>query len=158
MAKNEHLFGMTKREIAGIGDGNGMFAEDVMFGAVEKDKIFAGVQFDEVRRGMEGDEVLPNGKKIRAEFDVVLLNGTSVALIEAKYRVRRDDLERLIYVQLPKFRRVFPQYRDFKIYLGLGGMSFNDGVMEEALLRGVGTLKFDGGTLVEVNDKNATAW
>jgi hypothetical protein len=107
---------------------------------------------------MEGNDVRPDGKVVRAEFDTVLLNGTAAAVIEAKYRVRMGDLMCLIYMDLPKFRRVFPQYKDFTIYLGLGGMSFDEGVEEEALLRGVATLKLDGGAAVEINDKDAKAW
>jgi hypothetical protein len=151
-------FKTTRSEVAGMGFGNGRFAENAMFDSVNVDKVFAGVQFDDIKRGMGGDDLLPTGKIIRVEFDVVLLNGTAAAIIEAKYRVRRKDLMSLIFVDLPTFRRVFPQYKDFKIYLGLGGMSFDDDVEEEALIRGVATLKFDGSATVKINDKDAKAW
>jgi hypothetical protein len=63
---------------------------------------------------------LPDGKNVTGEYDILLYNGTSVAIIEVKHRVRRDAFKRLIEVQMPRFRQIFPEYKDCKMYLGLG--------------------------------------
>ena len=146
-----------RKELGGIGDSNGFFAEDAIYDSLYESKRFGGVKFGCVSRGMKGELDLPNGEHIKGEYDVVLINSTSVAIVEAKYRVRKKDLDRLINVQLPRFRMVFPVYAAYKVYLGIGGMSFESGVEEEALERGVGTLKLNGEAVV-VNDKDVKAW
>jgi hypothetical protein len=69
----------------------------------------------------------------------------------------RREIDRLIDEQMPRFKLFFPQYKDFKYYLGLCGMSFEDGVEAEALRRGLGTLK-PSGDAVEINEVAVKAW
>jgi len=158
IAENGRQIDALRKELGGVGDSNGLVAEDIVYNLLEKRMSFAGIDFDEIDRGLSRGKKLPNGERIRGEYDVILYNGTTIAIIEIKYRVRPKNIERLIDVQLPRFRQIFPYYKDFKVYLGLGGMSFEKGVEEEALLRGIGTLKLDGESVVEINDKNVKAW
>jgi len=157
MAENDRKFALMRKEVAGIGDSNGLVAEDVVYESLLYDKLFGGIKFDRITRRMAGGIDLPNGESVNGEYDVVLFNGTSIAVVEAKYRVRKHDVEQLINVQLPKFKLIFPEYAKYKIYLGIGGMSFDSGVEEEAQQKGIGTLKL-GGEAVEINDKNVKAW
>ena len=157
VAKNDEKFAKMRKELGGIGDSNGFFAEDAIYESLYERKMFGGVKFGCVSRGMKGELELPNGEYIKGEYDVVLINSTSAAIVEAKYRVRKKDLDRLLTVQLPRFKLIFPVYATFKVYLGLGGMSFESGVEEEALQSGVGTLKLCGEAVV-INDKNVKAW
>jgi hypothetical protein len=110
-----------------------------------------------MEEGVNRKRRLPDGTKIKGEYDLVLYNGTSIALIEAKNRVRKDDLEKLLDVQLPRFKLFYPQYKDYTYYLGLCGMSFEDGVEAEALSRGIATLKPNGESL-ESNETTVKAW
>jgi len=144
-------------ELNGISKSNGRAAESMVYDFFEGRMMFAGTAFDEIQWGINRKKKLPNGNKIEGEYDIVLYNGSAIGLIEAKYRVRLEDLDRLINEQLPRFKELFPQFGDFKFYLGLGGMSFDDGVEKEALRRGVGTLKLGGGA-VEIDEKNVKAW
>jgi len=157
MAANDRKFANMRKEVSGIGDSNGFFAEDAIYDSLYESKRFGGVEFGCVSRGMKGDLDLPNGEHIKGEYDVVLINSTSVAIVEAKYRVRKKDLDRLLTVQLPRFKLIFPMYAAYTVYLGIGGMSFESGVEEEALQNGVGTLKLNG-EAVEINDANVKAW
>ena len=155
--ERDRKFADMRKEVNGIGDSNGFFAEDAIYDSLYESKRFGGVQFGCVSRGMKGDLDLPNGEHIKGEYDVVLINSTSVAIVEAKYRVRKKDLDRLLTVQLPRFKLIFPMYAAYTVYLGIGGMSFESGVEEEALQNGVGTLKLNGEAVV-VNDKHVKAW
>jgi len=119
--------------------------------------MFAGIEFDYIDHGLIRTRKLPDGSKIKGEYDVLLYNGTSIGLIEVKQRVGKEALDRLVNVQLPRFRQVFPQYANFKMYLGLGGMSFEKGIAEKAQSMGIATLMLSGDA-VDVNDKNVKAW
>jgi len=144
-------------ELGGIGKNNGLIAEEIVYHSLEKDKFFAGIQFDFIDHGLEPSRKLPDGRKVKGEYDVILKNGSSIAIIEVKHRVGREALDRLIEVQLPRFKQIYPEYKDFKMYLGLGGMSFERGVAEEAHRQGIATLMLSGDA-VEINDKDVKAW
>ncbi|GBU20609.1 hypothetical protein R80B4_00488 [Fibrobacteres bacterium R8-0-B4] len=147
----------TREKLEGIGVSNGMVAEDLVLQRFEKKKVFGGITYDKVRprvweRGKGAD-----GRNIVGEYDVLLLNGSSAAIIDVKYRVRMQDIGYLINTQLPKFRVLFPKYKKSKIYLGIGGMSFEEGVKAAALKKGIGVIGMNDDVLT-VEDKNVAAW
>jgi len=157
MAENDKKFADMREELGNIGHNNGLIAEEIVFHSLEKDMVFAGIKFDFIEHGTEKSRKLPDGKKVKGEYDVVLRNGSSIAIIDVKHRVGIDALTRLTTVQLPRFKQVCPEYKDFKMYLGLGGMSFERGVAEEAHRQGIATLMLSGDA-VEINDKDVKAW
>jgi hypothetical protein len=142
-----------QKVLSGIGISNGLVAEDLIFNSLNNRMSFGGVTFDDIDYGIRRGKRLPDGSKVIGEYDVVLFNGAAIAIIDVKYRVRKEDIEYLINVQMPKFKVLFPQYKDFDVYLGLGGMSFQRGVERDALQRGIGTFKLKGEAL-EINDND----
>jgi len=157
MAETDKEIAKIHKELGGIGENNGLVAEEIVFHSLAKDMVFAGIKFDTVDHGTVRSRKLSDGKKVKGEYDVLLYNGTSVAIIEVKHRVGQEALKRLIEVQLPRFRQIFPEYKDAKMYLGLGGMSFEKGIAEEAHRQGIATLTLSGDA-VEINDKDVKAW
>jgi hypothetical protein len=157
MAENAKKFADMREELGNIGHNNGLIAEEIVFHSLEKDMVFAGIKFDFIDHGLVRSRKLPDGKKVKGEYDVLLYNGTAVAIIEVKHRVGIEALKRLVEVQLPRFKQVFPQYEDAKMYLGLGGMSFEKGIAEEARKQGIATLMLSGDA-VDINDKDVKAW
>jgi hypothetical protein len=147
----------TKAQLAGLSDSSGRAVESLAYSFFDSRMTFAGVKFDDMEVGVNRRRKLPDGTRIQGEYDIVLYNGSAIALIEAKNRVRRGDVTKLIDEQLPRFKLFFPQYKDFKFYLGLCGMSFEDGVEKEALDMGIGTLK-PNGDAVEINETTVRAW
>jgi hypothetical protein len=147
----------TKSQLAGLSDSYGRSVESLAYSFFDSRMTFAGVRFDDMETGVNRKRKLPDGTKIKGEYDVVLYNGSAIALIEAKNRVRKYDIEQLLDVQLPRFKLFFPQFKDYTYYLGLCGMSFEDGVEAEALSRGIGTLKPNGEAL-ESNETTVKAW
>lgn len=57
---------------------------------------------------------------LQDEFDIILINGTSVAIIEIKYKVRPNDIEKL-FKKMENFRILFPIYKNYKLYAGMAG-------------------------------------
>jgi type I site-specific restriction-modification system R (restriction) subunit len=157
MAETDKKIAKIHKELGGIGENNGLVAEEIVFHSLAKNKIFAGITFDFVDHGLVRSRKLLDGKNVTGEYDVLLYNGTSVAIIEVKHRVGQEALKRLIEVQLPRFRQIFPEHKDCKMYLGLGGMSFEKDIAEEARSLGIATLTLSGNA-VEINDKDVKAW
>ena len=85
------------------------------------------------------------------KLDIILSNDKTVALIEIKYRARKDDIQKMIN-KLPNFRKLYPQHDSRRIYLGIAAMSFDKGVEEECSDSGIAIVKQVGDTVV-INDE-----
>ena len=86
-------------------------------------------------------------KKINDEFDILLINGKSVALIEVKYKAHPkviDSLERKI-----KHLKMLPQYKNYNIYAGVAGFKIPDEVIKKAKKKGYFILKRKGNIIQE---------
>jgi hypothetical protein len=105
--------------------------------------------------------MLPNLKYSRkgksAEFDIVLVNGESVAIIEAKNRIHPDFIKEIAVNKASQFREYFPVYENYKLYLGAAGFSFDESVVKEAKVYGIGIIR-QVGDAVEIDDKDLKAY
>ena len=73
------------------------------------------------QRGIRLDSLEHNLKMPDAEFDLVGFNGSQIILIEVKSRLQVQDIDALIFKQIPSFRRYFNDYKDHKL---IGGLAF----------------------------------
>jgi hypothetical protein len=138
----EKSFKLLHEELGGMGSSNGAYAEDYFANAMKEKKVFAGQHFDEMVTNLKA-----KAGGVQDEYDIVLYNGEAVGLIEIKYKARPDDLEKMVEKKVPNFRALFPYYKDYKVYLGLGSMSFNDRIYSKAEELGIGLLKQVGETV-----------
>jgi len=76
---------------------------------------------------------------------------SEIAVIETKH-FKADDIKNLVEERANSFRAVFPYYKDYKIYLGLGAISFDDDVIEAARKYGVGLIKQVEDAVEDVTD------
>jgi hypothetical protein len=145
-------------EVKGIGKSNGMFAEDVYYRSLWRQKELAGIHFDEVTNSFGGIKKLPDGTRLQDQFDIVMVNDTAVAIIETKYRGRGPDVEKLVGKKVDNFKTLFPDYKDFKVYVGIGALAFEDDVVQKARKYGVGLLKRVGDTIEYAADWEVKAY
>jgi len=85
-----------------------------------------------------------------------MYNGTSIAIIEVKFRAREDHIPKLIR-KAETFKIAFPCYQNYNIYLGLASMSFHPGVEEACVTQGIAVIKQVGETVV-INDEHLCIW
>ena len=149
-ADTEKVVKELSKNVGGISNSNGDFAEEAIYGALDRDMSFGGIKFDYIYPNMKKSS---KEKELRGEFDVILENGDTIAIIETKYKVRKKDADKLVNEKLKNFRELFPAYSGYKIILGIGGMSFDDGVIQEANDNGIGVIKVIG-EKVEIHTNN----
>jgi hypothetical protein len=139
-------------QIGGINDNIGHHAEQ-FFQDVFKRKLEFGM--------VKYDEMIPNltyiGKGAKIEFDIALLNGNSIALIEVKNRIHPDFVKEFAEERIEKFRKFFPEVSDYNAYLGIAGFSFSDEILEQASRYGIGIIK-QVGEGVEIAANNLRAY
>jgi len=143
---------MTKLDeiVGGISRNQGLFSEEYFINSLQKsDKTFFGEHFEKLITN-HGYHFKSTQKK--GEFDIVLVNGASVAIIEIKFKARKNDVQNLIQ-KAPDFREEFPNYKSHRIYLGLAAMAFEKGVDDHCISEGVAVLKQVGDTVV-INDEH----
>jgi len=135
--------------IGGMGNSNGDVAESYFRNSFAKRMSFAGQKYDSISQNLSRKVRKLN---LQDEYDLVLYNCTSVAIIEIKYKADKDDIEDLLKKALT-FKKLFPEYANFELYLGLAGFSVNKRVEKEAVKQGIAVIKQVGDTMV-INDKN----
>jgi len=140
----------TDKMMGGISNSNGLFAEEYFFNSIKKDgKTLFGEKFDKL---IKTEIIEDENHKTRGEFDTLLINCTSAAIIEMKYRVRKKYVAEMMKKVKP-FRDKFPEYRNHRLYLGFASLVFDEEVEKECLENGIAVIKQVGDSVV-VYDEN----
>jgi DNA repair exonuclease SbcCD ATPase subunit len=138
-------------QVGGVSNNIGYHAEQFFQDIFKKRLEFGRIKYD---------EMIPNlaykDRGVKIEFDVVLLNGNSIALIEVKNRIHPSFVKELAEERIEMFREFFPRYGNYNAYLGIAGFSFSDEVLDQASRYGIGIIKQVGeGIEVEANNLKA---
>ena len=121
-----------------------VFAEEYFINAFKHGKkTFFGEKFDSCRKNVPGFSY-------EDEYDIVLLNGQSVGIIEVKYRVHDKDVANVIR-KVKSFKINYPEYHHHRFYLGLASLVFADKVEDACIDKGIAVIKQVGDTVV-IND------
>ena len=136
MRETDRRIDKVSKQIGGIDNNIGYHAEQFFQNVFAYNKVFGGIEYDEIVMNIKHNE--------EAEFDIFMRNGNSVALIEVKNRIRPDFVKKLAKERIRDFRKYFPEYKDYYVYLGIAGFSFDNAVLEEARLYGVGIVRQAG--------------
>lgn len=116
-----------KKELGGIGKSNGEIADEYFFSALDKSLRVGKMTFDYISRNLHRKK-----KLMEAEYDIVLWNDHKVIIIEVKYNFRMDQLRKFYTEKLKKFKSLFPEYKRFKVFGGIAGMTMPHEVAETA--------------------------
>jgi DNA repair exonuclease SbcCD ATPase subunit len=150
--KAEKKWDRVNELMSGVNDNIGLHAEQFFQNILEEKLKFGGVDYD---------EMIPNlkykGKHDEVEFDIVLVNGDSVALIEVKHRVHPNFVKELAEERIEKFRKYFQEFKDYTAYLGIAAFSFSDEVLDQASKYGVGIIR-QVGEGIEMETQNLKAY
>jgi hypothetical protein len=129
-----------QRQLGGIGNTNGEFAENFFYSSLQQKMELGGVKFDYIEKNVSG-----RFRNLTDEFDIVLYNGDSIGILEVKNNVKSSNVKQLMTTKLQNFRTLHPGYADAKIYLGIAGFTFeNEAVKKEAKAAGFAVLEVQG--------------
>jgi hypothetical protein len=150
--KDRTDFDQRMREInktlGGWANNHGFFAEEYFFNSFEKNKRnFFGEKFDKIKDHVKGIK-----DNFEDEYDILLINGKSIGIVEVKFKAHENDVPKVLR-KAETFRVNFPEYKEHKIYLGLATMSFYPELEQECINEGIAVIKQVGDTVV-INDKH----
>ena len=150
MTETDRQISRLEKQIGGVTNSHGQFAEEYFVNSLRQGKkTLLGEKFDKL---IKAAVVEDDKNKVKAEFDIILVNGKSVAIIEVKFRARDKDMDKVLKKVKP-FRAKFPEYQKHKLYLGLASMVFDENIENKCKENGIAIIKQVGDTVV-IHDEN----
>jgi hypothetical protein len=129
-----------------MANNNGLLAEEYFFNSFESGKQnFFGEKFDEIEKNVKGIK-----KGFKDEYDILLINGKSIGIVEVKYKAHKSDVPNVLK-KAETFRINFPEYANHQVYLGLATLVFYPELEQECIHEGIAVVKQVGDTVV-IND------
>lgn len=123
----------------GASNNQGKVAEEFFFNSLKHEPILNGIHFDYI------DKNITRSKgNIEEEYDIILVNGRVIYLIEVKYNLHRKDMEIFLKRKYPNFIKLFPEYSGFEIKLAFASFSVDDSCKVFALEQGISLLQRRG--------------
>ena len=135
-----------KLERIGIHVGNvthnqGDVAEDFFYQSLAKDTHLGSIRFDDITKNMQ-----KHRGGLQEEYDLFMTNGEAIAVVEVKYKAHENDIDKLER-KMGNFKKLFPIYKDYKLYGALASFHINDDAKKEALKRGYFVLQRSGNVI-----------
>jgi transketolase len=147
MAKYEEDYqkrmGKMEENMGNWSNNHGSFAEEYFFNSFEnKKQNFFGEKFDEIEKNVKGIK-----KNFRDEYDIMLINGKSVGIVESKFKAHLNDLPKVLR-KAKTLKINFPEFNNHKIYLGLATLAFYPELEQECIEQGIAIIKQVGDNVV----------
>jgi len=125
-AETDALVKRIAKMVGDISNNQRDVAEEFFYNTLADKMTLAGVKYDFVDHNWRHSI-----GSITDEFDIVMVNGEDVAIIEVKYKAHDRDLDKLINKKYPNFKTLYPQYRDYKHHLVLATFHINEDLKRE---------------------------
>lgn len=139
LAKTDTKLDKLAEMYGGVGNNQGKVTEEFYYNSLKPNLSLNGIQFDFIEKN-----VTRSAFGIEEEYDLLLVNGQDVFIIEVKYHLHPRDIERLVNRKLSNFKTLFPEYRACRIHLALATFAVDDDVKQLALDQGVTVLQRRG--------------
>lgn len=139
MKKTDAKLKEVGRQLGDIGHSSGDAAEEFFYNALEQNKFLGNQQFDEISKNIKAKK-----HRLEDEYDIFMENGSAVAIVEVKHKVRKEHITKLLENKAENFRILFPDYANYKLFVGIAGLAFDHKTEEYAAENGIAILKQKG--------------
>jgi hypothetical protein len=147
-AKSDAKWERISARLGSMADNQGYTTEDYFYNSLLDTMKMGDIKYDDIAKNIH-----VKSKRMEDEFDIVMYNGNSIALIECKYKAHKSDVENLIHKKVTNFRLSHPDFADYKIYLGIASFGFYSELEQYAKENGVAILK-QKGDITTIEDNN----
>jgi hypothetical protein len=139
LAKTDAKLNKLAEMYGGVGNNQGRVTEEFYYNSLKHNPVLNGIQFDFIEKN-----VTRSKGGIEEEYDLLLVNGQEIYIVEVKYRLHPKDIERMVGRKLTNFKKLFPEYQNYRIHLALATFAVEDDVKQLALDNGVTLLQRRG--------------
>ncbi len=123
----------------GVGNNQGKVAEEFYYHSLKHKPEINGIKFDFIEKN-----VTRSKGNLEEEYDLLLVNGSELFIVEVKYRLHPCDIECLLGRKRTNFIKLFPEYQYYKIHLALASFAIEEDVKRQALNQGITLLQRRG--------------
>ncbi len=113
--------------VGGISNNQGDIAEEFFYRSYLKNPVLGQMRFDSVSRNLNNHK-----GSIQEEYDLVLINGDSLAVIEVKAKAHEKDLLVMVERKMPHFPILFREFSHYRRFAGIATLVANDALIARA--------------------------
>jgi hypothetical protein len=135
--------------MSGISNSNGAMAEEFFFSALENTMQLGKLRFDYIDRNLRRKR-----NNTEAQYDMIMYNAYKVVIVEVKYNFTEKQLREFYEKRLKKFRILFPEYKEYKIYGCIAALVIDEKVKQEAENYGFIVITQNNQDIKILNDKD----
>jgi len=125
--KTEATVEKIAKLIGNVSNNQGHIAEEFFYNSISANPTLNCIDYDFTDKNITRKRF-----GIEDEFDMVLINGKDVAIIETKYKAHSKDIIKLVTKKLENFKILYPEYKNYSHHLALASFHINDDVKKEA--------------------------
>jgi len=74
------------------------------------------INIDDTSTRFKNRITLEDWTSVEWEYDLMWINLKDIVVVEVKNKLKDDHIEKFIKKQLPRFKLLFPQYKDYNLY------------------------------------------
>ena len=127
--------------VGNVGKNQGAVTEEFFFNSLGENAHLGGIHFDNLMANIQ----MRQGK-LEEEYDIVMMNGNAVGIVEVKYKAHEKDVNKLER-KMTHFKKLFPVYKNFKLYGAIAYFHFYDKAKQTALENGFFVLQRSGNVI-----------
>ena len=127
MKQTDERLNKVAKLVGNISNNQGDIAEEFFYNSLESNPTLNGINYDFIDKN-----ITRSRKGLRDEFDIVLVNGKDIAIIETKYKAHANDIEKLANKKYENFKALYPEYSKYNHHLALASFNINEDVKEKA--------------------------
>lgn len=113
--------------VGNISNNQGDIAEEFFYQSLLKKPELGSLKFDSISRNLNN-----HIGNIQEEYDLVLMNGNSLAVIEVKAKAHPKDLEAFVQRKMVNFPKLFKGYKNYQRYAGFATLVSNEALVAKA--------------------------
>ena len=149
MKKTDERLNKVAKLVGNISNNQGDIAEEFFYNSLKAKPSMAGINYDFIEPNAHRSK-----DKIEDEYDILLVNGKDIAIIEVKYKAHQNDVEKLIHKKHENFKKLYPEYKNYTHHLGLASFNMNKDVKELASKNNVTLLQRKGDIIETIIPSN----
>ncbi len=153
MAETDRKLDKIGKLVGNISNNQGDVTEEFFFNSLQVNPHLGDIKFDDIMPNLSKTK---NG--VKDEFDIVMTNGNSIGIVEVKYKVHSKDIDKLRDKKISNFRKLFPIYNKYKLFIGIAGFHINSEAEKNAKENGFFVLKRYGDIIKFDNSENIKAF
>jgi len=137
-------FSELKEYVGGIGRNNGDLAESYFYETLANTMKIGDLDFDFIEKNVKR---INRRQNLEGEYDIILTNSESIAIIEVKYKFHPNDIDKVLNKKIPTFKKLFPDKKDYKLYIVIAALTIPDDTKKLAFDNGFFVLTQGGGKI-----------